>query len=198
MLGKPERLFAWKLDGSVVRGWPIYTYADPDIVTYSLFTPAAADIDGDGLLELYMGSSDTQIYCWRLPTVATDSAVVWGSFLHDNRHSGILPFVRAHNSPPPPPPIPSQFRLAQNYPNPFNQNTIIQVDLPESGDLSIDILNVLGQRVATVFNGTLAAGYYHFDWNGIDHDGKELESGVYFYRLRQGDHVETRKMVLLK
>jgi hypothetical protein len=198
LMGKPERVFAWELDGTVTRGWPIYTYADPSEVIYSLFTPAVGDFDADGLLELYMPSNDQQLYCWDLPTVASDSAVVWGSFLHDKRHSGTLPFTRQEAQPRPRPPIPTGFRLAQNFPNPFNQNTVIEVDLPLTGELIIDVFNTLGQRVATVFNGTLDAGFYRFDWNASDRNGQALASGVYFYRLRTGDHTETRKMVLLK
>jgi len=198
LMGKPERIFAWELDGTVTRGWPIHTYADPSDVIYSLFTPAAGDFDADGLLELYVPSNDQQLYCWDLPTAASDSAVAWGSFLHDKRHSGTLPFARPAIQPRPRPPVPSGYRLAQNYPNPFNQNTVIEVDLPQNGDLALDVFNILGQRVATVFDGTLDAGFYHFDWNGSDYDGRALASGIYFYRLRIGNHTETRKMVLLK
>jgi hypothetical protein len=198
LLGKPERIFAWELDGTVTRGWPISTYASPSVVTYSLFTPAVGDFDADGLLELYMPSSDQRLYCWDLPTVASDSAIVWGSFLHDKRHSGTLPFTRPEVQPRPRPPIPSGYRLAQNYPNPFNQNTVIEADLPHTGDLTLDVFNILGQRVATVFHGALDAGFYRFDWNGSDYNGHALSSGVYFYRLRTGNHTETRKMVLLK
>ena len=198
LMGKPERIFAWELDGTVTRGWPIYTYADPSDVIYSLFTPAVGDFDADGLLELYMPSNDQQLYCWDLPTVASDSAVVWGSFLHDKRHSGTLPFVCPEVQPRPRPPVPSGYLLAQNYPNPFNQNTVIEVDLPQTGDLALDVFNILGQRVATVFHGALDAGFYRFDWNGSDYDGHALASGIYFYRLRIGSHTETRKMVLLK
>ncbi|MCX6832590.1 MAG: T9SS type A sorting domain-containing protein, partial [candidate division Zixibacteria bacterium] len=156
------------------------------------------DFDADGLLELYMPSNDQRLYCWDLPTVASDSAVVWGSFLHDKRHSGTLPFARPAVQPRPRPPVPSGYRLAQNYPNPFNQNTVIEVDLPQTGDLAVDVFNILGQRVATVYHGTLDAGFYHFDWNGAGYDGQALASGIYFYRLRIGNQTETRKMVLLK
>ena len=198
LIGKPERIFAWELDGSVTRGWPIYTYASPGNVTYSLFTPAVGDFDGDGLLELYMGSSDRQLYSWDLPTVASDRAVLWGNFLYDKRHSAILPFSKPVITPRPPPPVPSQYRLAQNYPNPFNQGTVIEVDLPVKGELTLDVYNILGQRIATVFKGALAEGFYRFDFNGLDERGEPLASGVYFYRVSIGSRSETRKMVLLK
>ena len=195
-LGKPERLFAWNLDGSMVPGWPIYTYADPGNVTYSPHTPVAGDFDGDGLLELYMGSSDGQVYAWNLPTPATPDAVVWGNFLRDNRHSASLPpAARLAETQPP---LPTAFRLGQNFPNPFNQSTIIELDLPHAGKVVVDVINILGQRVATIVNGELAAGFQRIGWDGKDSRGRDLSSGVYFYRLRMDNFSQTRRMVILK
>ncbi len=194
--GKPERLFAWNLDASMVPGWPIYTYADPSIVLYSPNTPVAGDFDGDGLLELYMGASDTKLYAWDLPTPATDGAVAWGNFLRDNRHSATLPFVARPT--PAPPPLPTAFRLGQNYPNPFNQTTIIELDLPHTGKITLDVLNILGQKVATIADREFFAGFQRISWDGKDQRGDDLASGVYFYRLRMENFSQTRRMVILK
>jgi hypothetical protein len=201
LLGKPERVYSWELDGTLTKGWPMYTYADPGEVIYSPFNPVAGDLNDDGLLELYMGSSDSRLYSWSLPTVASDSAILWGNFLYDNQHTGILPFLERELTPPPPPPpppIPSAFRLGQNYPNPFNENTAIEVDIPTDGAMKLEIINILGQSIATLCDGEVKAGYLRFAWDGYDRQGHAIASGVYFYRMRIGTLTQVKKMVLLK
>jgi photosystem II stability/assembly factor-like uncharacterized protein len=89
--------------------------------------------------------------------------------------------------------IPGKYVLHQNYPNPFNPSTTIIFDLPESGFVSLIIYDVLGREVVTLLNKELKAGSYTGVWNAGDYN-----SGVYFYRLRAGDYVETRKCLLIK
>ncbi len=195
-LGKPERFFAWKLDGSIAAGWPLYSYADPGFVTYAPQTPVVGDFDLDGLLEMYCGASDSKLYAWNLPTLATDDAVVWGTFLGNNRNTGLLPIVARPSAEPPP--LPQSFRLAQNYPNPFNQNTVIEIELPQSEHITLEILNLLGQCVITLADRRLAAGSHALIWDGRDSSGRNVASGVYFYRFKMGHTTETRRMVLLR
>jgi hypothetical protein len=89
--------------------------------------------------------------------------------------------------------VPRQIELAQNYPNPFNPTTTLQFAVTKSGHVSLDVFNILGQRVATLVNEVLSAGSYH-----VNFDGSALSSGVYLYRLTAGDVVQTKKMVLMK
>ncbi len=89
--------------------------------------------------------------------------------------------------------LPSVFALAQNYPNPFNPSTEIKVSLDHSGVMSLIIYNVLGQAVDVVAQGQKTGGVYTFNVN-LD----RFASGVYFYTLRQGPNVITKKMLLLK
>jgi hypothetical protein len=89
--------------------------------------------------------------------------------------------------------IPSEFRLGQNFPNPFNPTTSIRFDLPASGQVNLRVFNLLGQQVAELANGALAAGSY-----AVTFDGKDLASGVYLFRLDAGGATATRKMVLLR
>ena len=93
---------------------------------------------------------------------------------------------------------PNAFRLAQNYPNPFNPVTTIEYNLPKRTQVTIEIFNVLGQKVRTLVNETRSAGSYRIEWNGNDDSGDPVSTGVYLYRFRAGDFVETKKMVLLK
>ena len=88
---------------------------------------------------------------------------------------------------------PSSFVLQQNYPNPFNPSTSISYSLPKTASVSLKIFNTLGQEVALLVNERKEAGYYRATWNASN-----VPSGIYFYRLRAGDFVETKKMVVLK
>jgi endoglucanase Acf2 len=91
------------------------------------------------------------------------------------------------------PDLPSEFALAQNYPNPFNPSTTISFDLPQVSDVTLAIYDVLGRQVGFPASGTRLAGTYK-----VAFDATDLPSGVYFYRLRAGDYVETRRMVVVK
>ena len=91
------------------------------------------------------------------------------------------------------PDIPLNFSLRQNYPNPFNPVTKIEFIIPVAQKVSLAIYNVLGERIVSVVDGNLPAGRHAYRFNGRD-----LSSGVYFYRLEAGNFVETRKMILLR
>jgi hypothetical protein len=96
------------------------------------------------------------------------------------------------------PKMPTEFRLAQNYPNPFNPATEIEFSLPTSCDVTLEIYNTLGQRVATPIQEFLTAGYHTVFWNSNNSGGSPVASGIYFYRLKAGNFVDTKKMILLK
>ncbi|MDP2683966.1 MAG: CHAP domain-containing protein [bacterium] len=89
--------------------------------------------------------------------------------------------------------LPTLFTLSQNYPNPFNPVTTIQYSLPEATQVTLDIFNILGQKVTTLVNEHQEAGEYSISW-----DAQKQASGIYFYHLVTGEAVETKKMVLLK
>ncbi len=93
---------------------------------------------------------------------------------------------------------PAVSRLQQNFPNPFNPETTISFDLPKALDTDLAIYNVKGQLVKTLFSGTAQKGRTSVTWDGTDNSGAKVTSGIYFYRLNNGDKVETRKMMLMK
>ena len=95
-------------------------------------------------------------------------------------------------------PLPAVFSLAQNYPNPFNAATTIEFALPEPAVVSIDIINILGQRVVNLLDEYCQAGQHYVLWDGASGDGSQVASGIYFYRFESGDLRSTRKMLLLK
>ncbi len=94
--------------------------------------------------------------------------------------------------------IPTEFALAQNYPNPFNPETEIRYALPQAERVTIEIFNVLGQKVRTLLSAQQNAGYYNVRWNGRDNNGRLAGSGLYIYRISAGSFVAARKMILLR
>ncbi len=89
--------------------------------------------------------------------------------------------------------IPKQFELSQNYPNPFNPSTIIKFGLPENSRVKLEVYNVLGEKIATLLNNELKAGYY-----SINFDASNLTSGVYIYRIETNTWKDVKKMILVK
>jgi len=96
------------------------------------------------------------------------------------------------------PHISKAFWLSQNYPNPFNPNTQINFYIAKSGKYELSIFNILGQKVKTIANRKFEIGENSLSWNGLNDYGKEVASGIYFYKLL-GDGIElTKKMALIR
>ena len=89
--------------------------------------------------------------------------------------------------------LPVSFALDQNYPNPFNPVTTIQYSVPKAGMVTLEVFNILGQRIRTLVNEFQSSGVYE-----IEFDGKNHPSGIYFYRLTKGKSSLTKKMVMIK
>ena len=87
----------------------------------------------------------------------------------------------------------NEYKLSQNYPNPFNPVTTIKYQFPERGFVTLKVYDVLGNEVATLVNEEKPAGGYEVEWNASD-----LPSGIYFYRMRAGNFIDTKKLILLK
>jgi GH35 family endo-1,4-beta-xylanase len=85
------------------------------------------------------------------------------------------------------------FTLSQNYPNPFNPTTRIEYSIPLHGYVTLKVYNLLGDEVATLFDGVQQAGNFAVTFNGTG-----LASGVYFYRMNAGNFVETKRLILLR
>jgi hypothetical protein len=89
--------------------------------------------------------------------------------------------------------LPTSYSLGQNYPNPFNPSTNISYDVPKASHVTLEVYNVLGQRVASLVDQEMEAGNYT-----VEFDGSSISSGIYFYRLNADDFTQTKKMVMVK
>lgn len=94
--------------------------------------------------------------------------------------------------------IPSDFTLGQNYPNPFNPVTKISFTLEARSSVTLSVYNLIGEKVTDLVDRNLSAGTYQVRWDGKDKNGREVATGIYFYRLNAGQASITRKMLLLK
>jgi len=116
-----------------------------------------------------------------------------GDFLQVNGQISSIEMATAEGNPVALNVIPTEFTLHQNYPNPFNPKTIISFTLPSATDYNLVIYNVNGQQVATFSGVAESAGTFEIEW-----EAGNFASGIYFYKLIAGPHVDMKKMILLK
>jgi hypothetical protein len=122
-------------------------------------------------------------YLW---SVAGWNASGWGAFAPALQTPFVTAIIRTAT-----PPL--AFALEQNYPNPFNPVTTIRYAVPHRSQVVMNVYNTLGQKVAELVKGEVEAGIHE-----VKFDGKNLASGVYFYRLQAGNFVQTKKLLLLR
>ncbi|MCB0748091.1 MAG: T9SS type A sorting domain-containing protein, partial [Ignavibacteriae bacterium] len=129
--------------------------------------------------------------------VQNSSGEKYGTLYFDNAQSNIITDLKNINNS-----LPDEFKLEQNYPNPFNPTTTIRYTVPtnsfipsgvEGYDVRMTIYDVLGREIKTLVNEVKTPGNYE-----ITFDATNLPSGVYYYRLKSNDFVQTKKMLFLK
>ena len=139
---------------------------------------------GETWTDISSGLSNTDI---RALAVAPDGKVycgTWGDGVYRLTESGLA--VPASS-------LPKAYLLAQNYPNPFNPSTTIKYELPKSSIVRLSVFDMLGREVAMLVNERRESGVYE-----VKFDGSGLASGVYLYRVKAGDFVQSRKLLLLR
>ena len=94
--------------------------------------------------------------------------------------------------------LPSHVDLAQNYPNPFNPATTISFELPAAAEVELSVYNLQGQQVRRLVRGQTAAGFHSVIWDARDESGTPVPTGIYYYRLRTGDQIFTKKLLFAK
>ncbi|MEE4312539.1 MAG: FlgD immunoglobulin-like domain containing protein, partial [candidate division KSB1 bacterium] len=94
--------------------------------------------------------------------------------------------------------VPEDFQMDQNYPNPFNPTTMISYALPEDAHVTLEIYNLNGNLVKSLYSGERTKGRHVVEWDGLNDVGMKVASGIYIYKMRAGNFVSTKKMVLSK
>jgi hypothetical protein len=189
----PERVYILDNTALPIPGWPIATPARSGRVFSSRYAPLVDDVDNDGLVELVLISDGDELLVWNL-TASSDNGKNTGRYLMDNTNSSILqPRVPTTIDDDFPAEQPDHLTMYQNYPNPFNPETSIRFELPKRGRVTLSVYNLLGQQVRTLVDKDMPAGRHE-----VSFDGSGLATGVYFYRLKIDNTVQTRKMLMIK
>lgn len=176
----------------VVYVWQIALDADFDEIVFSLSTGE------DALAGLTLGAVDellgalgveegSEVTVWHRASATDGAATNIGAGSAVTLQRGIVTNIGEGNE------IARDFRLEQNYPNPFNPTTVIEYQIPAEGLVTLEVYNMLGQRVASLVNEVQRAGVYTAGF-----DASRLSSGVYLYRLQTSSQVLTGKMMLVK
>ena len=93
---------------------------------------------------------------------------------------------------------PDEISLLHNYPNPFNPSTTISFNAKTKIDIELEIFDITGNKVCTLYNGIVFNGENKFHWSGKNTQGKDVSSGIYFYRVKSDHFITTRRMILLR
>jgi hypothetical protein len=171
----------------VIGGTPPYSW---DLTAGGI--PEGITLDGPaGAISGQPTSADTAHFTVRV----TDSSI---PPLTDIQHLTLVVIQGSDVEDGSDPVLPEDFVLRQNHPNPFNSSTLIEYNLPERVHVNVAIFNILGQRIRSLVDAEEAVGSHAVEWDGRSDNGHEMATGVYFYRVTAGDHVEVKKMLLLK
>lgn len=96
------------------------------------------------------------------------------------------------------PPVQEGYKLQQNYPNPFNPSTTIRYSVQKASTVELKVYNAVGQLVNTLVDDYKPAGEYSVVWDGKDNFGRVVSSGAYYYQIKVGDFISSKKMVYIK
>jgi hypothetical protein len=194
---------AWRLDpprevtGSQAYGVVTLQWRRPLSVETQPYTNLRYSVYRDGVLRA-QALSDTVFADQTLPQDSTVSYVVKAEYRYGRAAAAPLmitidlPVSTSANG------LPTVYQLYPAYPNPFNPDTRIRFDLPMTSSGRLDVYDIEGRLVRTLWSGDLAAGRYEYSWNSTDNAGHPVASGLYFCRFSSAHYTATQKMMLLK
>lgn len=189
---------AYKNNGTPCGGkWPLALNG-----TSFFSTPCLFDADRNGILDMSgtgtIGSGSSAVdyvYIWNLTSNYNASKIYLPMWQYNPRHNGVYGDIVPTGITEPSSEIAKDYELAQNYPNPFNPSTIIKYSLPKSSMVRISVYDASGKEISEVLNSYKSAGRYSIEFNAQNY---KLASGIYFYTLRAGDILITKKMIYIK
>ena len=188
-----DYIFAIHQDTTLVNGFPYFINDENQSGTHSP-SPIIDDFDNDGDVEYAFASIAGKIHFFDMEASYNKNFEFWNSYKHDLQNTGaafpieVITDVNENNST-----LPTGFALLLNYPNPFNPSTKIKYTISSRQYATLKVYDVLGNEIAILVNEEKAVGTYAVEFNAAN-----LTSGIYFYQLRAGDFVQTKKMILLR
>ena len=168
--------YTWRSDGSSFNPGKLdyIFYSDATIDTGKHYILNTLALDDETLAGYGLEWDDTQEASDHLPRVFDISLDPSVGIINEN-------------------PVPNKFAIVNNYPNPFNPTTTINITVEIRHATSLNVYDINGRLIDLVFQGELEIGTHEFQWEGTNYS-----SGVYFIKMKSGDYVQTRKMILLK
>jgi len=173
---------------AIDAGFAISTNTSGLILGFSFsgaFIPA-----GEGILTTISWNADT--FALSGPVTLTIEEISGPNGAHLESDVG-APLLSTDN-----PLIIEEYSLSNNYPNPFNPSTTIDYAVKEAGEVSLIIYDMLGREVNVLVNDYLQPNKYSIVWNGLNMDGQQVASGVYYYKMIADSFVDTKKMLFVK
>jgi hypothetical protein len=194
-----HQIHAWDNFGSIVTGWP------RDVGDWIVRGAASGDLDQDGTLELVF-LSESQMMVFDVNSIPNSGTSSWPMYGHDPQRTGCLDcpedVVTAVRPDDLEGPLMARLSFAAPSPNPTNGPALFSFSLPVRAAVQLDVYDLRGSRVRSVFREELAAGNHTIQWNGRDNNDQLLASGTYFATLNvRGPglaHQLSRKVNLLR
>ncbi|OLD80976.1 MAG: hypothetical protein AUI33_01415 [Ignavibacteria bacterium 13_1_40CM_2_61_4] len=187
--GATERPLDETLTWDAVPGALFYhVQVSPD----SLFSFLVVDDTVTATSVVLHGLNQSTTYCWRVCAWSEFGASYYQNPPNRFRTQQLLKVKDAGTG------IPHEFRLYQNYPNPFNPSTNFRFSVPQSAHVRLTVFDILGEEIATIFEGDFAPGTYSGVWGGLNDRGSPLSSGIYYYRMVAGAFNDVKKMLIVR
>lgn len=169
------------------------TFAHPNVLFERDYADTTLDIAGSKLDSLITTPGDTVQLYWRV--FASDYSDISHVQTMSLKLTTDTTGTGTQNERPA---LPVAFNLSQNYPNPFNPSTTVSYDVPHTGYVNITVYDMLGNVVKTLVHSAQTPGHYTIRWNGLNNNGQNVASGIYFIQMRSSDFLATRKITLLR
>lgn len=179
-------------DGHTIGGWMEYTNTSEDYRLSIINDDGSISYSGDS--DSFTGAASSRN---TFSIINLDNNEMFATWINEGAlYAQLVDFVSVDNENNDVSVISNQ--LLQNYPNPFNPETNISFNVRENGNVNIDIYNLKGQKVKSLVNDRYTSGKYSVVWNGKNDNNKQVSSGIYLYKMRNGKFSSTKKMILMK